>query len=229
MAALASDLRSFFRYAEGQHWCDTGMAVAIDSPRLYTAERLPRGPTWEQVQRLITSTEGGRPADIRDRAIVMLLALYGLRRGEVARLRLEDIDWVNEVFSVVRPKQRRIDRYPLIRSVGSAILRYLREVRPQCAYREIFIALNPPPRPLSPESVTPIVHSRLAALGVQLPRLGAHSLRHACAQHLLAQGFSLKQIGDQLGHRRASTTLHYAKIDLEGLREVAELDLGRLL
>ena len=131
MGALASDLRSFFRYAEGQHWCNPGMAAAINSPRLYSAEGLPRGPTWEQVQQLITSAAGGRPGDIRDRAIVMLLALYGLRRGEVARLRLDDIDWANEVISVVRPKQRRTDRYPLIRSVGDAIVRYLREV-----YRE---------------------------------------------------------------------------------------------
>jgi site-specific recombinase XerD len=69
----------------------------------------------------------------------------------------------------------------------------------------------------------------LVALGVQLPRRGPHSLRHACAAQLLARGFSLKQIGDQLGHRRASTTLLYTKIDLGALREVAELDLGRLL
>jgi site-specific recombinase XerD len=54
-------------------------------------------------------------------------------------------------------------------------------------------------------------------------------LRHACARHLLAQGFSFKQIGDQLGHRCASTTLHYAKVDLNGLRQVAELSLGRIL
>ena len=229
MAVLASDLRSFFRYAEGRNWCNPGMAAAIDSPRLYTAERLPRGPTWEQVQQLITSAAGDRPADIRDRAILMLLALYGFRRGEVARLRLENIDWVNEIVSVVRPKQRRIDRYPLIRAVGDAIVRYLREVRPRCTHREIFITLSAPRRPLSPQSVTPIVHSRLAALGIELPNLGAHCLRHACAQHLLACGFSLKQIGDQLGHRRASTTMLYAKVDLEGLRQVADLDLGRLL
>ena len=228
MAALTSDLRSFFRYAEAQHWCQAGIAAAIDSPRLYTREGLPLGPTWEQVQQLLASTAGDRPADIRDRAIVMLLAFYGLRRGEVARLRLEDLDWVGELLRVVRPKQRRIQHYPLIRPVGDALVRYLRDVRPTCAHREVFLALSAPRRPLSATSVTPIVHSRLAALGVQLPRRGPHSLRHACARHLLARGFSLKQIGDQLGHRSASTTLHYTKIDVDALRQVAELDLGRL-
>ena len=229
MAALASDLRSFFRYAEARRWCQVGIAAAIDSPRLYAHEGLPLGPTWEQVEQLIASTAGDRPADIRDRAILLLLALYGLRRGEVARLRLDDIDWAGEILHVLRPKQRRIQHYPLIRPVGDAIVRYVRHVRPTCAFRELFLAMSAPLRPLSASSVTPIVHARLVALGVHLPRRGPHSLRHACARQLLARGFSLKQIGDQLGHRRASTTLHYAKIDLEGLRQVAELDLGRLL
>ncbi len=229
MGALASDLRSFFRYAEAQRWCRSGLVAAIESPRLYTHEGLPRGPAWEHVEQLIASTAGNYSTDIRDRAIIMLLALYGLRRGEVARLRLEDVDWASEVLRVIRPKQRRIQSYPLIRPVGDAIVRYLREVRPKCAYREIFLAVSAPVRPLFPESITPIVRSRLTALGVQLPRRGAHSLRHACAQHLLARGFSFKQIGDQLGHRSASTTLHYAKVDLDGLRQVADLNLRGLL
>jgi site-specific recombinase XerD len=229
LAALASDLRSFFRYAEGQHWCAGGIATAIETPRIFAQEAIPRSPTWEQVQQLIASTTSKSASDIRAQAIVMLLALYGLRRGEVVRLCLEDLDWAGEVLYVVRPKQRRGQRYPLQLSVGDAILRYLREVRPKCAHRELFLTLNAPVRPLSPASVTAIVRTRLTALGVQLARRGAHSLRHACARQLLASGFSLKQIGDHLGHRSASSTLIYAKVDLEGLRQVAELDLGGLL
>jgi integrase len=120
MATLASHLRSFFRYAEAQRWCRTGLAAAIDSPTIYRQEGLPQGPTWEQVQQLIRQTAGDRPTDIRARAIVLLLALYGLRRGEVARLRLDDIDWVDETICVTRPKQRRVQRYPLLQPVGQA-------------------------------------------------------------------------------------------------------------
>jgi site-specific recombinase XerD len=103
IAVLASDLRSFFRYAEAKRWCDAPIAGAIDAPRIYRRERLPQGPTRAEVRRLIASTAGCRPVNIRDRAIVMLLAVYGLRRGEVARLRLEDIDWASERLHVVRP------------------------------------------------------------------------------------------------------------------------------
>jgi site-specific recombinase XerD len=229
LAVLAASLRSFFRYIEGRHGCKAGLAAAIASPRIYSDEGLPRGPDWDAVQRLIASATGNTPMAMRDRAILMLLAVYGFRRGEVARLCLEDIEWDQEVLRVVRPKQRRVQRYPLTRPVGNAVVQYLRQVRPRCAYREIFLAMKAPMRPLSPGTITSIVRRRLSRLGVHVRGCGPHGLRHACARHLLEQGFSLKQIGDQLGHRRASTTLHYAKIDLRSLRQVAELNLRDLL
>jgi len=229
LSCLSSSLRSFFRYAEGQGWCEPGIAAVIKSPRLYAQEGIPEGPSWEDVQRLLESTSGNRPADIRDHAILMLLAVYGLRRGEVAELNLDDLDWTGERILVPRPKQRRTQSYPMVAPVGEAILRYLREVRPRCAHRSLFLTMAAPIRPLSAMSVSPIVRWRLKALGVDLPRRGAHSLRHACASHLLASGFSLKEIGDYLGHRTANSTLSYTKVDLTGLRQVAELDLRWLL
>jgi site-specific recombinase XerD len=229
LGALASTLRSFFRFAEAQRWCPTGLAEAIESPRIYADEGLPRGPDWSLVQKLIASTLGDDPTSVRDRAVLMLLALYGLRRGEVARLRVADLDWDAEVIRVTRPKQRRVQQYPLVHPVADALRRYLREVRTHCQYGQVFLAMKAPTRPLSPAGISAIVRYRLAGLGVQIHPSGAHSLRHACARHLLAQGFSFKQIGDQLGHRSASTTQHYAKVDVDGLRQVAELSLGRIL
>jgi site-specific recombinase XerD len=229
LGALTGSLRCFFRYAESQGWCATGLAVGIEGPRLYEREGIPEGPPWQDVQRLLESIRGDRPVDIRDHAILLLLALYGLRRGEVAHLRLDDLDWEGESICVLRPKQRYIQRYPLLRVVGDAILRYLREARPRTAHRQLFMALHSPIRPLSAASVSAVAASRLTAIGVTLRPHGAHCLRHACASHLLASGFSLKQIGDHLGHRDAKSTLSYTKVDLKGLRQVADIDLGRLL
>lgn len=229
LAALASSLRSFFGFAEARGWCARGITAVIESPRLYAREGIPQGPGWEDVQRLLASTCGDRPADIRDHAILMLLALYGLRRGEVAGLKLGDLDWEAELIHVARPKQRVTQRYPLLPAVGEAILRYLREVRPRCAHRALFLTLGAPIRPLSAPSITPVAHAHLSRLGLTLSPRGAHCLRHACASHLLSAGFSLKHIGDHLGHRNANSTLSYTKIDLIGLRQVAELDLEALL
>ena len=195
---------------------------------MFQHEGLPVGPSWSDVQRLIASAGGNSARDIRDRAILILLATYGLRSGEVAGLRLEDVNWESELVSVARPKQRRAQQYPLVSEAGEAILRYLQEVRPRCAQREIFLTLKAPFRRLSQGGLYHLVSARLGALGIHVPRRGPHSLRHACAGHLKAGGFSLKEIGDHLGHRSAYATRIYAKVDLVGLREVANFDLGVL-
>ena len=229
LSSLASSLRGFFRYAESKSWCISGIADVIESPRIYALEGLPKGPLWEDVQRLLASASGDSPNDIRAYAILMLLTVYGFRRSEVAGLQLDDLDWVGEQIMVTRTKQRRIQYYPLLYEVGEAILRYLREVRPCSKYRNLFLTLAAPIRPLSAESISPIVRSRLRTLGISLSHYGAHCLRHACAAHLLSSQFTLKQIGDHLGHYTANSTLKYTKIDLISLRNVSEFDLGWLL
>ena len=206
-----------------------GMADAIEGPKIFRNEGLPAGPAWEDVQRLISSASSDKPRDIRDRAILMLLSVYAFRSGEVSGLCLEDVNWEKEILSITRPKQRRDQQYPLVREVGEAILRYLQQVRPRCGRREIFLRLNAPFRPLSPGALYHVVSTRLSTLGIASLRRGPHCLRHACAGHLMTEGFSLKQIGDHLGHRSAAATRVYAKVDLAGLREVANFDLGGLL
>ena len=229
VATSAKALRAFFRHAELRGWCPRGVATGINGPRLFTLEALPVGPAWADVQKLITTAHGTRPSDIRDQAILELFAVYSFRTREVAGLRLEQIDWERETITILRSKQRRSQEYPLLQSVGQAIIRYLRQVRPRCSQREIFLTLNAPFRPLSPGALYNVVNKRLCAQQIESLRHGPHSLRHACAGHLVAEGFSLKQVGDHLGHRSASATRIYAKVDLPGLREVGNFDLGGLL
>jgi site-specific recombinase XerD len=226
--SLADDVRAFLRYAEVRGWCRTGLAEVIKGPRIFTQQSLPTGPSWDDVRRLLALTEGEDPQAIRDRAILMLLAVYGLRAGEVNRLRLEDFDWDREVLSVHASKTRRTRTYPLTRPVGAAVLRYLKDVRPRSAHRQVFLTLRAPIRPLR-QALWAVVAKRLRSLGLALPHYGPHALRHACATHLLARGLSLKEIGDHLGHTDyQQATRIYAKVDLLGLRQVADFDLGGL-
>lgn len=229
MATAVSALRSFFRYAGEKGWCPPGLAVGIEGPRLFSHESLPVGPKWEEVQRLIASTDTDLPQDIRDRAILLLLAVYGLRSGEVVALTLDDVGWEQGILHVSRPKQRCKQDYPLAAEVGEAILRYLQRVRPRIRSRSLFLTLRAPFRPLVATSLHYLVSARLKALNICCPRRGPHALRHACATHLVAEGLSLKQIGDHLGHRSAYATRTYAKVDLAGLRQVADVALEDLL
>jgi site-specific recombinase XerD len=223
-------LRSFFRYAETRGWCAPDLAKGIFPPRVYTGEQLPAGPTWDHVRQLCAGAEGGEPSQIRDRALLLLFAVYGLRVGEVRRLRLEDLDWDAEAIHVTRSKQqRRIQTFPLVHAVGDAILRYLKTVRPRHAARQIFLSLKAPIRPLGNSALWQIVNRRLRPLGLPLAHQGPHALRHACATHLLNQGLSMKEIGDHLGHRNPAATSVYAKVDLVGLRQVADFDLTGLV
>ena len=113
-------------------------------------------------------------------------------------------------------------------SVGNAIIHYLRAVRRCALYRELFLTLVAPYRPLSASGLYDMVSSKLKSLNVQCAHRGPHSLRHACAARLVAEELSLKEIGDHLGHRSSSATRVYAKVDLASLREVAAFDLGEL-
>jgi integrase/recombinase XerD len=224
-----SALRSFFRFAEARGWCRPQLAVAIMAPRMFPHEGLPLGPSWDDVKRVLASAQGDRRVDIRDHALLLLLAVYGLRAGEVVALRLEDFDWEQEVLTVPPGKRQRPRTYPLSHPVGDAVLRYLQEVRPRSDQPEVFFTLLAPFRPLSVSGLGDVVRKRLHALGVILPHYGAHALRHACATHLLAQGLSLKEIGEHLGHRSPEATRIYAKVDLAGLRLVGDFDLEDLL
>jgi site-specific recombinase XerD len=224
-----SALRPFFRFAEQRGWCRRGLAAAIMAPRVYRHEGLPVGPSWDDVKRLLAAAEGNRPTDIRDRAMLMLLAVYGLRAGEVTALRLEDFDWKKELLIVPPCKRKSPRTYPLCRPVGDAVLRYLCEVRPQTHHREVFMTRVAPIKPLDPTGLGGMVQRRLYALGLILPHYGSHILRHACATHLLSQGLSLKEIGDHLGHRSPEATRVYAKVDLAALRTVGDFSLEGLL
>ncbi len=222
-------LRTFFRFAERRGWCRQGLATAIMIPLVFRQAGLSVGPSWDDVKRLLAAAEGGQPVDIRDRALLMLLAVYGLRAGEVAALRLKDFDWEREILTVPHSKSQRPRTYPLCRPVGDAVLRYLREVRPQSDRQEVFFKVIAPFRPLNADGLGGVVRNRLLALGLTLPHYGPHVLRHACATHLLAQGLSLKEIGNHLGHRSPESTCIYAKVDLHALRTVADIGLEDLL
>lgn len=224
----ADAMRAFFRFGGVSHWCKPSLAAAIQGPRIYSLDNLPSGPEWVDVSRVVASLHSTDPKDVRDRAILMLLSIYGMRASEVAKLRLDDIDWEQDQLRVRRAKRRESQVYPLLPSVGKAIVDYLQGVRPRSAHREVFLILMSPFRPLSAKGIYGMVSPRLKAADVHCAHHGPHALRHACAARLVAQGLSLKEIGDHLGHRSTRATRIYTKVDLAGLREVAAFDLGEL-
>ena len=227
-AHIAAMLRVFLRHAATQGSCSGRLADSIISPRRYSLETLPYALDWSDVHRLIASAAGDTELDVRDRAILLLLAVYGLRRGEVAALRLDHVDHEGHRLHIWRLKRQQPQVYPLVPSVSQALRRYIDCVRPAVTHPQVFITAHAPRSPISATGIYDVVNRRLRALQIHAAHLGPHALRHACASKLLAEGLTLKEVGDHLGHRSVSSTSIYAKVDMASLRTVGEFDLGGL-
>lgn len=228
LAITVTTLRKWFEYGGQRGWMRAGLAGAVLRPRLYRHEGLPLGPTWETVGRMLSSTAGDDPRAIRDRAILLLLTVYGVRSGEARRLRLDDIDWAADQIRFERSKGGGRDVAPLHAQVGEAIARYLSQARPKTARRTVFLNLQAPYAPLSASGLYQVVERYLPASAAPCKGRGPQGLRHACARHLIEAGHSFKEVGDHLGHRSPESTRTYAKVALRSLRLVALEDLGGL-
>lgn len=214
---MVTALRSLFGFLHVEGLI--GQPLAVPSPAGWTQAGLPRALDGDQVAALLASCDPRTRTGRRDLAILTLLARLGLRAGEVAALRLDDIDWRRGEITV-RGKGNRQDRLPLPADVGHRIVAYLQDGRPGTAQgRAVFVRAQAPYRPLASNAVTTVVAcaGRRAGLGV----IGAHRLRHSAATAMLRSGGSLTEIGQTLRHARPLTTAIYAKVDIGALRQLA--------
>ncbi|MGH8152714.1 MAG: tyrosine-type recombinase/integrase [Rhodanobacteraceae bacterium] len=187
---------------------------------------LPRHLEPGGVERLLGACDRRTHAGRRDFAMLMFLAHLGLRAGEVRALRLDDIDWRAGELSV-RGKGNRMERLPLPSQVGQAVVAYLRRGRPATARgRTVFVRLHAPHGSLSSTAVTNVVARAAARAG--LAHATAHQLRHTLATRMVRAGASLPEVAQVLRHRRLVTTAIYAKVDREGLRQLARVWPGDL-
>jgi site-specific recombinase XerD len=218
---VAATLRGFvsFLYQSGK--IGTDLSYFITSPRCYKLESLPRPLSWDDVGRLLQSVDLSTKSGARDCAILTLLISYGLRSGEVARLRLEDIDWRKETIHIARQKNGRDLWLPLIPQVAEALIRYLKHGRPSSKYREIFLLARAPWTPITGQDIGEVVRRKIQLTGLTPSSQGAHILRHSFATHLHRKGASLKEVGDMLGHKTPQSTHVYTKTATDHLRDVA--------
>jgi integrase/recombinase XerD len=214
-------LRSFLRFLQQRGLLAADLAAAVPGVAGWRLSQLPKALSADQVERLLASCDRGASAGRRDYAILMLLARLGLRGGEVSALTLDDIDWESGEI-VVHGKGQRVARLPLPADVGSALVNYLRQDRPACSTRRVFIRVKAPKRGfISPSVICCIVRRALKRAGLAPVFKGAHLLRHSLATDLLRRGASLVEIGQLLRHSQSNTTQIYAKVDIATLRAIA--------
>jgi integrase/recombinase XerD len=214
-------LRAFFGWLRLRGDVATDLAACVPTVAHWRLGTLPKSLPPEDVERLLRGCDQRTATGRRDHAILLLLARLGLRAGEVVAMELEDLDWdAGEV--AVRGKGGRRDRLPLPLDVGQALAAYLRDGRPTCATRRVFVRSSAPWRGFaSSVAICSLVEAALKRVGLHPPRKGAHLLRHTLACTMLRRGASLAEIGEILRHRSADTTAIYAKVDVRALRALA--------
>jgi site-specific recombinase XerD len=216
-------VRSVLRFLVFSGELSPGLEAAALTPRQWTHDTIPQRLTTDEVERVLALYTGKAPTDLRNRAILILLARLGLRAHEVISLSLDDINW-HEAHLIIRTRKTRHERMlPLSQDVGGALADYLRWGRPVTTSRVIFLHCRAPFRPFSGSAAISRIAARaLFRTGVTgHARLGAHVFRHTAASGMVNRGASFKDVADVLGHQSLQTTGIYAKLDLDALSEVA--------
>ncbi len=219
---LITSLRAFLRFLNFRGEFRDDLALAIPAVAHWRLARLPRCLSAEEVDRLIAACNGTNPGRLRDRAILLMLARLGLRSGDVAILRLTDIDWNSGTLRVMGKGRYQV-QLPLPQDVGDALLRYL-ECRPANVETDhVFIRSIAPRRPFaSGDGVSSVVKHALKRANIDAPAKGAHLLRHTAATEMLRHGVPLDQAGLVLRHRSIDMTAYYAKADVALLKQIAQ-------
>ena len=214
-------LRSFLQYGRYIGDIHTDLHASVPTVAIWSMAGIPRSISAAQVHSLIAQCDRRTATGRRDYAVLLLLARLGLRAGEVVDLTLDDLDWDEGAIQIRGPAQR-CDRLPMPADVGTALVEYLRDGRPACPARNVFIRSRAPHRELlGPSAVSCIVCRALRRAGIESPCKGAHLLRHSLATQMLGNGASLSEIGEILRHRNPQTTTIYAKVDLASLIALA--------
>jgi len=222
MPVIVPALRVFLRWLQQRGDTETGLMGCVPAVAAWRLATVPKALPTEYVKRLLQHCGRATAVGRRDYAMLLLLARLGLRAGELVSMELDDINWDSGDL-VVRSKGGREDRLPLPRDVGAAVAAYLHNGRPSCSTRRLFVRARAPHRGfVSSVAICDIVKRGLKRAGLNPPRKGAHTLRHALACTMLRHGASLAEIGQILRHRSPDTTAIYAKVDLGALRALAQ-------
>jgi integrase/recombinase XerD len=214
-------LRGFLRFLAIGDRVPAGLASQIDLPRLYQLEKLPRALPWETVRTLLRSIDRTSAMGLRDYAMFLLIATYGLRVSEVVAITLDDIRWRQGRLRIRQHKISSPLELPLTNEVSAALVKHLKRTPPPPPYRRIFLRMRAPIGMLKRTVIRGAFARMVRKSGLSIPFQGAHCLRHSLAVYLLKSGTPLKIIGDVLGHRSAVSTSTYLRLATGDLREVS--------
>lgn len=214
MKVVSSALRSLLRFLYLTGAVERALAGAVLPVAGRRAAPLPRVLDDTVVTALLQSCDQTTAVGRRDFAILTLLARLGLRAGEVAALRLDDVDWKGGEL-LVRGKGNRRDRLPLPHDVGEALADYVCHGRQPWQSGSLFLRMCAPSGAITARGITMVPRNASRRAGIAT--VGAHQLRHHAATSMMHQGATLSEVAQVLRHRSESTTRIYVRVDRAAL------------
>lgn len=183
---------------------------------------LPKCIDEGDLQTIVEFADPGTPRGKRDLAMLLLMGNLGLRRSDVALLKLDDVDWATGILHIRDSKSISDRSIPLDAETGAALEDYVLNARRRVVgSRSLFL---PDGNEEGDASMTfSQVEGALELLsekaGVKFP--GTHSMRRAVATNMVNNGVGIKLVADILGHEDIGTTMGYLRVDLSSLRKAA--------
>ena len=218
---MVTTMRSFFRFLFRYGETKRDLSAIVPTVPSWRLTEVPKYLNPDELETILEACDRTTSVGRRDYSILLLIARLGLRAGEVVALTLDDINWRTAELTV-RGKGKFCDCLPLPYEVGKTLAIYLRDDRPICSSRRIFLRMRAPLRGFKDSTtVSTIVRRAVQRSGLNTPSKGAHLLRHSLATGMLRRGASMAEIGELLRHRSPNSTEIYAKVDIEGLRAIA--------
>lgn len=219
---VTSSIRSFLRFLHIRGFLKRDLVQAVPVITTRKLDRLPRGIPWKSVEKLLCAPDRRTHSGRRDFAILLLLARYGVRIGQVTTLRLENIRWKENVIHFSPSKGGNALRLPLEDDVAHALLSYIGKDRGRHNFKEVFLTLWEPRRPLGLQNhFWQVLEKYYRRAGLPDKVRGSRAIRHAFATRLMEKKVPIKAIADLLGHRWIDTTFIYTKVDVPQLRLLA--------
>lgn len=218
-AGLLGHLRSFCRWMVGQDWLVSDPSAGIPNPR--RPQQLPKAIMKPvEVQSILAQPDTHTPTGFRDRVILEVLYSSGIRRQEVVRLLVADVD-LEQGFLMIREGKNSKDRVvPIGPTVCELLQSYLTGIRPDWigAKKDRHLFLNRFGHGMHPMAVWQIVRKSRAGAKIEKP-VSPHTFRHSCATHMLQAGAQLRHLQELLGHASIETTQIYTRLTISDLKE----------
>jgi integrase/recombinase XerC len=223
IARKLAAVRAFFKFLSRERELAENPAATVSTPKV--PHTLPRIMTEEEMNNFLDrvgqAAQSGGPGLVRDRAILELLYASGLRVSELTGLDLRNVNFGDGIV-LVRGKGDKERIVPFGSKARAAITAYLpvrEKVLQENKTRETALFLNARGGRLTPRSVDRLLKKHIRQFGPNV-KVSPHSLRHAFASHLLAEGADLRAIQEMLGHKSLATTQKYTQVSIKQLMDV---------